>query len=311
MQDKPSVLIIGPGAVGSFYGAMLKRAGCRVSVVVRSDYAAVAANGFVMDSPLGDLSWQPDHVHHVDDAAHAAPATPPDYVLLCVKVLPTVDRVELVRPWLGANTRLVLIENGFDIEPQLAAAYPHTALISCIAVVAVSRTAPGRVTHSGYGRLTMGLYPDGVGAACRELAAVFEAGGVEVKQSENITGERWKKCVWNTALNPLAVLAEGADTATMLDAPGGEALVRALMREVCAVAAADGHALPTDKVVAASIEGTRNMPAFRNSMAQDYLNGRPIELDAILGNVVAVAQRHGISVPRLETILATLRMRGF
>lgn len=310
MSDKSNVLIIGPGAVGSFYGAMLKRAGCSVSVVVRSDYDAVAADGFVMDSPLGDLSWRPDRVYHTHDTPPAT-ATPPDYVLLCVKVLPSIDRVALVRPWLGAHTRLVLIENGFAIEPELAAAYPQTPLISCIAVVAVSRNAPGHVTHSGYGRLVMGQYPQGVGTACRELAAWFEAGDVSVKLSEHITGERWKKCVWNTALNPLAVLAGGADTTTMLDAPGGEALVRALMAEVCAVAAADGYPLSTDRVVDASIEGTRNMPGFRNSMAQDYVNGRPIELDAILGNVVAVARQHGVAVPRLQTILATLRMRGF
>ena len=52
------------------------------------------------------------------------------------------------------------------------------------------------------------------------------------------------------------------------------------------------------------------MPAYKNSMALDYLNGRPIELDAILGNVVAIAEKHGVAVPRLETMLAALRMRA-
>ena len=62
MQKQPHCLVVGAGAIGSFYGALLKRAGCQVSVVVRSDYEVVAQQGFQFESPLGDLSWQPDHV---------------------------------------------------------------------------------------------------------------------------------------------------------------------------------------------------------------------------------------------------------
>ncbi len=76
-----------------------------------------------------------------------------------------------------------------------------------------------------------------------------------------------------------------------------------------AAAQADGHPLPP-QLVDKNIEGTRKMPAYKNSMALDYLNGRPIELDAILGNVVAIAEKHGVAVPRLETMLAALRMRA-
>lgn len=311
MSEAPNVLIIGAGAIGSFYGAILKRAGCAVSAVLRSDYDAVAANGFSIDSTLGDLSWQPDHIYRAGEVENRTPDEAPDYVLLCVKVLPTIDRVEMIRPWMGPNTRLVLIENGIDIEPELAVAYPDNPLISCLAFIAVARTAPGRIKHSAYGRLVMGCFPEGIDSYCRELAALFEAGGVQVKLTDAVVGERWKKCIWNTALNPLSVVAGGADTHAMLDTEGGEQLVRELMTEVCAVATADGHDLPRDKLVDGNLEGTRAMPAIHTSMAQDYFNERPMEIDAILGNVVALAHRHDVPVPRLEAVLAALRMRGF
>src|SRR5699024_2026699 len=118
--------------------------------------------------------------------------------------------------------------------------------------------------------------------------------------------ERWKKCIWNTPLNPLSVLADGAESHAMLDAPGGERLVRDMMAEVCAVAAADGHPLPQQKLIDGNIEGTRDTPSFRNSMAQDYLNGRAIELEAILGNVLTIARRHDVPVPHLETVYTAL-----
>lgn len=304
MTSKPNVLIVGAGAIGSFYGAILKRAGCQVSVVLRSEYDAVATNGIKIESPLGDLSYRPDYVYREGDTA----ATTPDYLILCVKVLPGVDRAALVKPWMGDQTRLVLIENGLDIEREMADAYPANPIISCLAFIAASRTAPGEVHHKAYGRLVMGRYPQGIDEHCRELSDLFIAGGIGIDLTEQVVGERWRKCLWNTPFNPLSVLANGADTATILDTEGGEALIRAMMAEVMAVAAADGHPMP-EELVEKNITGTRKMPPYKNSMALDYLNGRPIELDAVLGNVVAIANQHKVPVPHLNTVLVTLRMR--
>lgn len=304
MTDQPRFLIIGAGAIGSFYGALLKRAGCEVSVVLRSDCEVVSQSGFHINSTLGDLSWRPDHVYRDGDTPVAAP----DYILLCVKVLPGVDRAALVRPWMGKQTVLVLIENGLDIERELLDAYPDRPLVSCLAFIAVSRVGAGQVNHQAYGQLVMGSFPNGFDEHCQRVSALFKKAGIQVDASEAIVGERWRKCVWNAAFNPLSVLANGADTLTMLDAPGGESLIRALMEEVIAVARADGYELP-DTIIEKNIPGTRAMGAYKNSMALDYLNQRPIELDAILGNVVTIANRLQVPVPRLETILAALKMR--
>jgi len=304
MSDATRVVIVGAGAIGSFYGAILKRAGCHVSVVLRSEYDAVSEHGFSIDSPLGDLSYRPDAVYRDGDKPDAAP----DYVICCVKVLPSVDRGALLKPWVGENTRIVLIENGIDIERAVADVFPDNTLISCLAFIAVSRAEPGRIEHKAFGQLTMGAWPEGITDDCRAIASLFEAGGVNIKLSGSVVAERWRKSLWNTPFNPLSVLAGGADTLTMLDTQGGEALARGLMAEVMAVAAADGHPMPED-AIDKNIAGTRKMPAYRNSMALDYINGRPMEIDAILGNVVAIAQRLGVAVPRLETMRAALAMR--
>lgn len=304
MSDKPSVLIVGAGAIGSFYGAILKQAGCPVSVVLRSEYDAVKARGIHINSPLGDLSYTPDAVYREGDTAPQAP----DYLILCVKVLQGVDRAALVKPWMGPKTRLVLIENGLDIERELADAYPENPIISCLAFIAASRTGPGEVEHKAYGKLVMGRFPEGLDDHSENLAALFREGGISIDLTEQVVGERWRKCVWNTPFNPLSVLAGGADTLTILDTEGGEDLIRALMAEVIAVAAADGYPMDPE-LIDKNIAGTRKMPAYKNSMALDHINGRPIELDAVLGNVVAIAKRHGVPVPHLETVLTALRMR--
>ena len=80
------------------------------------------------------------------------------------------------------------------------------------------------------------------------------------------------------------------------------------MKEVIAVAEADGYPMPPD-IIEKNISGTRAMGAYKNSMALDYLNDRPIELEAIVGNIVAIADRLDVPVPHLRTVLVTLRIR--
>ena len=305
MTEKPSILIVGAGAIGSFYGAILKKAGCPVDTVLRSEYDAVREKGIRITSPLGDLSFRPDHVYRDGDT----PEVCPDYLILCVKVLPGVNRAELVKPWMGPNTRLVLIENGLGIEQELAEAFTENPITSCLAFIAASRTAPGVVEHKAYGKLVMGTYPRGIDEHCRTLSELFIDGGIKVDVTEAVVGERWRKCLWNTPFNPLSVIANGADTKTILDTEGGEALIRAMIGEVMAVAAAEGYPMD-ESLIDQNIDGTRKMPPYRNSMALDYLNDRPIERDAVLGNVVTLAERHGIAVPHLNTVLVTLKMRA-
>ena len=118
---------------------------------------------------------------------------------------------------MGSNTRLVVIEDGLDIERELAEVYPDNPLISCLAFIAASRTEPGVVEHKAYGKLVMGSYPEGVSEDCRTLSDLFIEGGIKVNLTEAVVGERWRKCLWNTPFNPLSVIANGDDTPTILD----------------------------------------------------------------------------------------------
>jgi 2-dehydropantoate 2-reductase len=303
-NQTPRVLIVGSGAIGSFYGAILHRAGAAVSVVSRSDYQAVSERGFeISSSRLGDLSYRPAAVLR---SAHEC-AQPPDFLVLAVKVLDGVDRAALIRPAVGPGTTIVLIENGIEIEPELVEAFPDNTVISALAFIGVSRVGEARIEHKAFGALLLGDYPRGAGESAQRFAALLSAGGVKGRLSDNVVTERWRKAVWNTPFNPVSVLGGGADTRTMLTAPAGEELIRTLMREVVAVAAAAGHSLPED-IVEVNIADTHKMPAYKNSMALDWLEGRPLELEAILGNVIREAKRYGVAVPRLETVYAATRV---
>ncbi|MFZ2312343.1 MAG: 2-dehydropantoate 2-reductase [Methylobacter sp.] len=297
------VLVIGAGAIGAFYGSLLAKVGAEVSVVCRSDYDQVKQHGFIIDSPpLGRWNFSPAQVlKNVADFEGAA-----DYILLCTKVIPTLNRVALIRPAVTQKTAIVFIQNGVEIEQEMLDAFPDNEIISGLAFICCNRVDPGEILHLAYGRLALGNLPNGVSSKTIQLCELFNQSGIDSKSSEDIVTGRWQKCVWNAPFNPLSVLSGGLLTLDILQ--NQESFVRNIMQEVCNIAAATGHPLPDD-IVNINIESTYAMPPYKTSMLLDYENGQPMETEAILGNTVRAAQRLGIAAPHLESVYALMKLR--
>ena len=230
MSDK--ILIVGTGAIGGFYGALLAKAGAEVSVVCRSDYDVVKQQGFKITScDLGSWQFEPTRIlRHSADYRDE-----PDYLILCTKVTEAIDRVALIRGAVSKNTTIVFIQNGVDIEPELQNAFPDNELVSGLAFVCCNRLAPADIHHLAYGKLTLGNLPNGISEKTRHLQQLFLQAGIECTVSEDIVTSRWQKCVWNAPFNPLSVLSGGLSTLDILQ--NQENLVRRVMQEVCEVAA--------------------------------------------------------------------------
>jgi 2-dehydropantoate 2-reductase len=299
------ILIVGAGAIGSFYGAALQAQGADVSAVCRSDYDTVREYGIRIESKrLGDRLFQPAQTLR-SPADYAG--GPPDYLIVSVKVVEGTDRVGLIRDTVGPNTAIVLIENGVEIEEEIAEAFPHNELISALAFIQVSRLGPGKVRHYAFGDLHFGTYPSGLSERALALGGMLEAGGVRAVLTDDVVTARWQKCLWNAVFNPISVLGGVLDTDDMLSAPEGALFIRRAMEEVCAVASATGHPLsPT--LIDQYIDGTRKAPPYKTSMALDFENGRPLEVEVILGNAVRAGRRENLSIPQLETLYALMKM---
>ena len=299
------VIVIGAGAIGAFYGSVLARAGCEVSAVARSDYDAVRRDGYrIRSEMLGDLSFRPVQVIRSADEYRGEA----DYVLCALKHVHGVDRAALIRPALAPRTSIVLVQNGIDVEREIAQALPDHELISGVAYAAVSREAPGCVVHhSGFTRLVIGNYPKGVSAAVERLASLVKAGGTSVQATDDIVGARWRKCAWNTVFNPISALGAGLGTRDILASEATTQFAKGAIEEVCAIAAAAGHPLPEDWPEQ-QISGTLRLPNYVSSMGQDLLAGRPMETEALLGNAVRAARTLAVPAPRLEALYALLSM---
>jgi 2-dehydropantoate 2-reductase len=297
------VLVVGAGAIGGFYGALLAKAGAEVAVVCRSDYDAVKRHGFTIQShALGTWRFCPSQIiRQAGDFQGEA-----DYLLLCTKVLPDLDRAALIREAVSPGTAIVLIQNGVEIEQEIQSAFPRNEIISGLAYICCNRIKPGTLAHLAFGRLTLGSPSGPVSPKTRALCGLFNRSGIECQESADIVTERWKKCVWNAPFNPLSVLSGGLSTADILQSQ--EMFVRRIMRDICRIAHALGHFLP-DQVIETNIENTRIMPPYKTSMLLDYEQGRPMETEAILGNALRAGQRADLTTPYLESVYALMKLK--
>jgi 2-dehydropantoate 2-reductase len=300
---KPRILVVGTGAIGGFYGGKLAQAGASVSTLCRSDYEVVKSKGITVTSILGDFHFTPEKV--IRDLGEYGPLS--DYILVGLKVLPEIDTAEIIKEVVGPETAIVLLQNGVEIEEPVAQAYPDNEIISGLAFICATRTSPGHIDHTDFGRVVIGRYPAGTSVKAEKLARLFNEAGLKCEMTEDAVTARWRKLVWNAPFNPISVLGGGADTKTMMENPESLELARKVMEEVCRTAEAAGHPLP-EEVVQQNIDGTRAMAPYKSSMLVDFEAGRPMEVEAILGNGLRVAKRHGVSAPHMESLYGLLKL---
>ncbi len=296
------VLVVGAGAIGSFYGGKLAQAGAEVSVVCRSDYHVVKDKGFNIRSITGNFHFKPHRVlrnsAELDDN--------PDFIIVALKVLPKIKTAELIKPAVKENTTIVLLQNGVDIEKPVAEAFPENQIISGLAFICVNRIAPGEVHHLDYGRLVIGVYPEGTSEKTKILSEHFKKAGIECKEDPDIVKARWRKLIWNAPFNPISVLGGGVDTEFILEQEEMALLVRRVMEEVRAIAASEGHVLE-DSVVDQNINDTVKMKPYKTSMLLDFEAKRPMEVEAILGNAIRIARKNGVFACHMQTLYALLK----
>lgn len=122
---------------------------------------------------------------------------------------------------------------------------------------------------------------------------------------DNVQIQRWEKVVWNAAWNSITTLTMLDTQIWLKSSNDAMPLTRKVMAEVIDVAKASGVPLE-HSLIDRLIEKILAMPGIGSSMQADCKNGRPLELEVILGVPTRKGRELGVSIPTLETIYVLL-----
>lgn len=291
--------IIGTGAIGGYYGAMLAKAGNEVHFLFHKDYEYVKQHGLQVDSCNGDF-----HLHDVRAYAHTSEMPQCDVVLVCLKTVNNHLLTSLLPPLLHPETVVVLIQNGIGVEADVQKMFPEVHLAAGLAFICSAKTEPGRVSHQCYGSINLANYScnDTTLQAVRDdlLKAGVEARLVEYHEA------RWKKAVWNMPFNGMTV-ALHTETDKLLSNPHTRRLIREQMMEVVGVARQLGVKNVDEEFVEKMLVTTDAMVPYSPSMRLDYDFHRPMEIDYLYTRPIEIAREAGADMPKLAMLEAELR----
>jgi 2-dehydropantoate 2-reductase len=296
------ILVMGTGAVGSFYGGKLARAGHDVAFVARGEnLRALRQNGLTVKSYQGDFRLE--RVHATDQPGEVGVC---DLALVCVKSYDTVKAARSMRPAVGPNTITLSLQNGVENEEQLERELGRGNVMGGMAYIGAEVVSPGVVVHSVAGRIAFGERDGQRTPEAERLERVFRDAGIDVQLSSNITVTLWDKLIWNAAFNAICTLSHSI-VGEVLTHRQTRALVRDTMLEVIAVARAQGLDLQESRADE-HIENsqTPQMSGYATSMAHDLARGRRLEYDALNGAVVRFGERFAVPVPLNRTLCSLL-----
>ena len=300
-KSKPfKVAVMGAGAVGCYYGAMLARAGHAVVLIARAQHVEVIAQ-----SGLRLQTARFDEYICLAASVDASAVQDADVVLFCVKSIDTESAGALIRPFLKADALVLCLQNGVDNADRLRLQLPQHDVAAAVVYVATEMAGPGHVKHNGRGELV--LAPSTFAAiTSHALAQALGAAGVPTEVSGNVRGALWAKLTLNCAYNAVSAITQLPYGKTV-PGVGIREVTRDLVAECLAVAAGEGVNIPDD-MDAAVQKIAETMQGQYSSTAQDLARGKRTEIDFLNGFIVRRGDALGIATPVNRAMWALVKL---
>ncbi|MCP1479267.1 2-dehydropantoate 2-reductase [Pseudomonas chlororaphis] len=299
-----NISILGAGAMGSLFGGLLAESGQSVTLLDINDthLEAIRRQGLRLDTDSGER-----RVGGLSACRPEQVTGQPDLLLVFTKAQHTDSALRSIAGHIGEHTRVLTLQNGLGNAEALCRHVAPQQVMIGMTTWPADMVGPAHVRSHGQGVVRL-LSLEGVERqGSTQVAAVLEAAGLHCAVDPQVWTSIWEKVAFNAALNSLCAVT--GCTVGQLDAvPQGPALARAIVLEVLGVAQSVGVATDARRCLDSVAYAIAHHRAHKPSMLQDVLAGRPTEIGAINGEVLARARQAGIAVPHTETLLGLLRL---
>ena len=299
------IAVMGAGGVGGYFGGLLARAGHNVTFIARGPHLeAIRSNGLRVESGNDGIFTVPGNA--TDDPTSAGPQ---DLVLFTVKMYDNEDAIRAIGPMVGPDTIVLTLQNGIDNGERLVEVYGADRVMIGSAYLEGRISEPGVVTQGGPGAASFGERTIGISERGERLYQVFSDANWRVDLLENMTGMLWKKFAYLSGSAGVCA-ASGCAYGELRTVPETRDAIEAAIAEALAVGEASGAPLEPDSLEW-SMNALDNFPATgMASLAKDFAEGRPVELEGLTGVVIRMGREHGVPTPVNDALYAVLKPRA-
>ncbi len=296
------IAIMGAGAIGAYYGALLARAGQDVTFIARGNHLqAMQQAGLQVKSYFGDF-----HLPTVQATDNPATVGVVDLILFTVKTYDAVSAAQAMQPMVGPETAVLTMQN-MNMAQQVGEIIGLEHILGSVTYVFSAVQAPGIISHtSNFHRLIFGEFSNQITPRAEAIRDVLETSGAMIVLSEDIQVALWDKLM---AISPLAAVSSvvGVPVGRYRDIPETRGLLHQAMTELESLARTRGVNLDPDVVQQKMrfVDGLE--PGAIPSMQRDVLAGRPSEMEELVGMVVRIAAESTVDAPTYNFIYAALK----
>lgn len=300
------IVIMGVGAMGSIYAALLADAGNEVwAVDVWEDHlAAIRDQGLRVEGASGDR-----RVRSIRTAKDPTEAGPAELYVIATKASGVAAAARAIAPAMDDKSVILTIQNGLGSGERIAAHAPAGQVLLGVAQgFGASMKGPGHAHHNAMAMIRLGEMGGGITERLERVAAVWSAAGFTVKAFADIDQLIWEKFLCNCTFSAPCTVFDRSIGEIMAD-PATWAIARGCAAEVFALGRAKKVNFSFDDPIAYATAFGEKMPDARPSMLLDHQARRPSEIDAINGMAAALGAELGIATPYNETLSAVVRDR--
>ncbi len=283
------VFVLGAGAVGSTYGALLSKRADVTLIGRKAHVNAINRNGLLL---YGEFEGK----YSVKADTEIGEIPPNSLVVLSTKVTDSKTAAEGIKPLVKKDTKVLLVQNGLGIEELVRNVLPRTEVIRAVVTLGAEFLKPGIITGVTLRRIDLEK-----SQSSPRIAGLLKECGLVAEISENINEQIWQKLIINSVLNPLTALFQAKGHEIITDSL--KPIRHGIVDECREVARAEG--IEIDPALKELIDiGVSNFHNY-SSMAQDILKKRRTEMPFLNAKVVELGKKHNIPTP-VNALIASL-----
>jgi len=285
------IFILGAGAIGSCYGALLSRNNDVTLIGTQAHVDAVKAHGLVIKGEV-------EGTFPVKTETRISEVAPNSLIILTTKAQDAAEAAMKLKPLLRSDTVFLVLQNGLKIKELIQRATGSKGeVVRGLVLMAAEFLEPGKVTFWN-GPTIIEDTKTG-----KKIQALLEKSGLKARVTADIEKEEWNKLVVNCVINPLTAILKVRNNE--IGVTSLKEIRHRIIEECSLVAEAEGihleHSLEAE--IDRKIRGYTNY----SSMYQDVAKGKKTEIGFLNGKIVELGRKHGIRTPVNETLVDLIR----